>query len=58
MNKKNLSETDIRTKFITPAIKDAGWDIKKQIREEVDKLMTFCDGLENWIINMKECRDE
>jgi len=40
MNKKNLSESDIRTKFITPALGNAGWDIKKQIREEV----TFTDG--------------
>lgn len=34
MNKKSLSETDIRTKFITPAIQEAGWDIQTQIREE------------------------
>jgi len=35
MNKKELSERDICTKFITPAIKEAGWDIKKQICEKV-----------------------
>ena len=35
MNKKDLSETDIRTKFITPAIAGAGWDLHTQIREEV-----------------------
>jgi type I restriction enzyme R subunit len=35
MNKKALSERDICTKFITPALKDARWDIKKQVREEV-----------------------
>jgi type I restriction enzyme, R subunit len=35
MNKKELSERDICTKFITPALKDAGWDIKLQIKEEV-----------------------
>jgi type I restriction enzyme R subunit len=36
MNKKNLSEQDIKTKFITPAIVEiAGWDRMKQIREEV-----------------------
>ena len=35
MNKKKLTETDIRTKFITPAITQAGWDIQAQIREEV-----------------------
>lgn len=34
-NKKELSEQDIRTKFITPAIKDAGWDVLNQMREEV-----------------------
>ena len=40
MNKKELSERDICTKFITPAIQNAGWDIQRQIREEV----TFTDG--------------
>lgn len=40
INKKKLSERDICTKFITPALKQAGWDIKEQIREEV----TFTDG--------------
>ncbi len=34
MNKKKLSERDICTKFITPAIEQAGWDITTQIREE------------------------
>ena len=33
--KKELSETDICDLFITPAIKDAGWDPMKQIRREV-----------------------
>lgn len=40
MNKKNLSERDICTKYITPAIKKAGWDIKRQVREE----KSFTDG--------------
>lgn len=35
INKKELSETDICDLFITPAIKDAGWDPMKQIRREV-----------------------
>ena len=35
MSKKDLSETDIRTKFITPALVQAGWDLHTQIREEV-----------------------
>ena len=40
MNKKNLSERDIITQFIMPAIKKAGWNIEKQVREEV----YFTDG--------------
>ena len=35
MNKKDLSERDICTKFITPAVEKAGWDVQSQIREEV-----------------------
>ncbi len=34
MNKKQLSERDICTKFITPALEQAGWDVATQIREE------------------------
>ncbi|MCY4612249.1 MAG: DEAD/DEAH box helicase family protein [Nitrospira sp.] len=34
MNKKSLSERDICTKFITPALRKAGWDEMTQIREE------------------------
>jgi type I restriction enzyme R subunit len=33
--KKALSESDICDLFITPAIKDAGWDQLSQIRREV-----------------------
>lgn len=40
MNKKTLSERDICTKYITPALKDAGWDIDTQVLEEV----SFTDG--------------
>ena len=35
MDKKSLSERDICTKFITPALRKAGWDELLQIREEV-----------------------
>src|SRR4051795_9886068 len=35
MNKKGLSERDICTKFIGPAVKRAGWDEMTQMREEV-----------------------
>ena len=34
VNKKQLSERDICTKYITPALEQAGWDIVTQIREE------------------------
>ena len=40
MNKKQLSERDICTQFITPAVVGAGWDLRKQVREEV----SFTDG--------------
>jgi type I restriction enzyme R subunit len=40
MSKKSLSERDICTKFITPALQKAGWDLHKQILEEV----FFTDG--------------
>ena len=40
MNKKSLSERDICTKFITPNLVAAGWDLVTQIREEVG----FTDG--------------
>ncbi len=35
MDKRSLSERDICTKFITPALRQAGWDEMTQIREEV-----------------------
>ncbi|MBR1366341.1 EcoAI/FtnUII family type I restriction enzme subunit R [Bradyrhizobium ottawaense] len=35
MDKRALSERDICTKFITPALRSAGWDEMLQIREEV-----------------------
>lgn len=40
LNKKSLSERDICTKFITPALERAGWDKQLQILEEV----SFTDG--------------
>ena len=39
-SKKDLSERDICTQFILPALKKAGWDVATQIREEV----SFTDG--------------
>jgi type I restriction enzyme R subunit len=40
MNKKTLSERDICTKFISPAIENAGWNKLNQYLEEV----SFTDG--------------
>ncbi len=40
MNKKDLSESDIKAKFITPAILKAGWDEITQIGREI----FFTDG--------------
>ncbi|RKN23225.1 DEAD/DEAH box helicase, partial [Aquimarina sp. AD1] len=40
MNKKNLTERDICTKFINPALQKSGWNMRTQVREEV----SFTDG--------------
>lgn len=40
LNKKSLSERDICTKYITPALAQAGWDLQRQMREE----WSFTDG--------------
>jgi type I restriction enzyme R subunit len=40
VNKKDLSERDICTKFITPALENSGWNKNTQILEEV----SFTDG--------------
>jgi len=40
VNKKDLSERDICSKYITPSLINAGWDLERQIREEV----SFTDG--------------
>jgi hypothetical protein len=52
MNKKALSERDICSKFITPTLVSAKWDLKSQIAEQkrfvakVEELMRWCDQLE------------
>ena len=40
VDKKTLSERDICSKYITPALIQAGWDSQKQMLEEV----SFTDG--------------
>jgi len=34
MDKKKLTERDICTKYITPSVVSAGWDLQRQVREE------------------------
>jgi len=40
MDKRQLTEQEIRTRYITPAIETAGWNLFTQVREEV----TFTKG--------------
>jgi type I restriction enzyme R subunit len=40
LDKRSLSEQDICTQFITPAIQRAGWNLAMQVRQEV----TFTAG--------------
>ncbi len=35
MDKQSLSERDICTKFVLPALEKSGWDLQAQVREEV-----------------------
>jgi type I site-specific restriction endonuclease len=44
-DKKNLSERDICTQFITPALQRAGWDFATQVREEFIFTKGLCDRL-------------
>ena len=48
MDKRSLSERDICTKFITPALRQAGWDEMRQIREECDRA---------WKVSGEEIKD-
>ena len=65
MNKKDLSEHDICSKFISPAVKRAGWDGMMQSCEEVaftkgrivaeaDELMSLCDHLETQLTTIRD----
>ena len=44
MDKKKLTERDICTKYINPALQNAGWDMHSQVREEV----SFTAGLQRY----------
>ena len=39
-DKKTMSETDIRTKFITPAIEKAGWNILIKSKNSPANILT------------------
>jgi len=57
MNKKDLSESDIKAKFITPAITGAGWDELTQLGREI----FFSDGrilsFAIWFLDYSEWAD-
>lgn len=49
VDQKALSERDICTKYITPAIVKGGWDAQVQVKRivvKVEHLMKLCDNLE------------
>ena len=48
MDKRSLSERDICTKFITPALRRSGWEEMRQIREECDRA---------WKVSAEEIKD-
>ena len=52
MNKKHLTEQEIRTRYITPAIRGAGWPLN-QIREA---LLALCDALAAEVAAAEEVR--
>lgn len=58
MDKRSLTERDICTRFILPAVKRAGWDEMVQVREEVyftkGRIIVrgkpdFCGGGISWL---------
>jgi type I restriction enzyme, R subunit len=53
MNKKDLSERDICSKFIGPAMKRAGWDGMMQVREEA--ILPRDDVLKSPIFYVLDC---
>jgi len=44
MNKKALSERDICTQYITPAVQQAGWDLSRQpvVAGMTQQILTVC----------------
>jgi type I restriction enzyme R subunit len=55
IEKTNLSERDIRTKFITPALKWAGWDVVSQVFEKV----SFTSGriiVRSWVPRVRQAK--
>ena len=52
MDKKDLTEQEIRTRYITPAIRGAGWR-HNQTREA---LLALCDALAAEVVAAEEVR--
>jgi type I restriction enzyme, R subunit len=48
MDKRNLTERDICTKFIQPAVKRAGWDEMAQVREKSISPRAVSSCAANW----------
>jgi type I site-specific restriction endonuclease len=48
MDKRSLTERDICTKFILPAVKRAGWDEMLQVREEFISPRAESSFAANW----------
>jgi type I site-specific restriction endonuclease len=51
MSESSLSERDVCTKLITPAVERAGWDIQSQVQKKrivakVEHLINLCEALE------------
>ena len=57
--KKDLSEADIRTKYITPAIVKAGWSSFSQMREEypITTPVVLNDDFLNYVMQSQHFKD-
>ena len=52
INKKSFSERDVCSKFISPALKNAGWDLNKQVLEEVAYTRVVAVAQDGFVLEM------